>query len=72
MVVFYKVWKKYDEIQLTKKQNRLEQSKNEKSATFGWSLAQYLFIVNNVPTYKIHLLVMQQSKIHIPVAHDNI
>ena len=32
MVVFYKIWKKYNEIQITKK-NGLEQSKNEKSST---------------------------------------
>ena len=31
--VFYKILKKYNEIQLTKKQNGLEQSKNEKSST---------------------------------------
>ena len=30
MVVFNKRWKKYNEIQLTKKQNGLEQSKNKK------------------------------------------
>ena len=30
MVIFYKKWKKYNEIQLTKKQNGLEQSKNKK------------------------------------------
>ena len=30
MVIFYKKWKKYNEIQLTKKQDGREQSKNEK------------------------------------------
>ena len=30
MVAFYKIWKKQNDIQLTKKQNLLEQSKNEK------------------------------------------
>ena len=33
MVIFYKKWKKYNEIQLTKKQNRLKYSKNDKSST---------------------------------------
>ena len=33
MVLFNEIWKKYNEIQLTKKQNGLEQSKNEKSST---------------------------------------
>ena len=33
MVAFYKMWKKYDEIQLTKKQNGLEQPKDEKLIT---------------------------------------
>ena len=27
MVLFYKIWKKYNEIQLTKNNNKLEQSK---------------------------------------------
>ena len=33
MVIFYKIWKKYIEIKLTKKQNGFKQSKNEKSST---------------------------------------
>ena len=33
MVIFYKKWKKYNEIQLTKKQNGLKYSKNDKSST---------------------------------------
>ena len=33
MVIFYKKWKKYNEIQLTKKQNGLRCSKNDKSST---------------------------------------
>ena len=33
MVTFYKKWKKYNEIQFTKKQNGLEQSNNKKSST---------------------------------------
>ena len=32
MVIFYKKWEKYNEIQLTKQQNGREQSKNEKSS----------------------------------------
>ena len=32
MVIFYKKWRKYNEIQLTKK-NGLEQSKNDESST---------------------------------------
>ena len=30
LLVFYKIWKKYNEIQIRKKQNVLEQSKNIK------------------------------------------
>ena len=33
MVIFYKKWKKYNETQLTKKQNGLKYSKNDKSST---------------------------------------
>ena len=33
MVIFYKKWKKYNEIQLTKKQNGLKYPKNDKSST---------------------------------------
>ena len=33
MVIFYKKWKKYNEIQLTKKQNGVKFSKNYKSST---------------------------------------
>ena len=33
MVILYKKWKKYNEIQLTKKQNGLKYSKNYKSST---------------------------------------
>ena len=33
MVIFYKKWKKYNEIQITKKQIRLKQPNNEKSST---------------------------------------
>ena len=33
MVIFYKKWKKDNEIQLTKKQNRLKYSKDDKSST---------------------------------------
>ena len=33
MVIFYKKWKKYNEIQLTKKQNGVIYSKNDKSST---------------------------------------
>ena len=33
MVIFYKKWKKYNEIKLTKKQNGLKYSKNDKSST---------------------------------------
>ena len=32
MKVFYKIWKKLDKIQLTKKQKGLEQYKSEKSS----------------------------------------
>ena len=33
MVIFYKKWKKYNEIQLTTKKNGLKYSKNNKSST---------------------------------------
>ena len=33
MLIFYKKWKKYNEIHLTKKQNELKYSKNDKSST---------------------------------------
>ena len=33
MVVFYRIWKKYNETQLTKKLNGCEQSKNENSSS---------------------------------------
>ena len=36
MVVFYKIWKKHNEIQLIKKQNELEQLKNDKLPTLPW------------------------------------
>ena len=39
MVLFYKIWKKYNEIQLTKK-NGLKHYKNEKSSTLPRSFIQ--------------------------------
>ena len=33
MVIFYKKWKNYNEIQLTKQQNGLKYSKNNESST---------------------------------------
>ena len=33
MVIFYKKWKKYNDIQMKKKQNGLKYSKNYKSST---------------------------------------
>ena len=33
MVIFYKIWKKYNEIQLTKSKMDLNNSKNYKSST---------------------------------------
>ena len=35
--MFYKKWKKYNEIQLTKKQNGLKYTKNDKSSTLPCS-----------------------------------
>ena len=40
MVLFYKIWKKYNEIQLSKNKMDLEQSKNEKSSGLPWSRRQ--------------------------------
>ena len=34
MVIFYKKWKKYNEIQLTKKRKLLKYSKNDKSSYY--------------------------------------
>ena len=46
MVIFYKKWKKYDEIQLTKKQNGLKYSKNDKSSTLHRNIIYiYIYII---------------------------
>ena len=51
MVIVYKKWKKYNEIQLTKK-NELEQSKNDKSLTLP--CIEYIFHEDNCIPGKPH------------------
>ena len=47
MVIFYKKWKKYNEIQFTKKQNGLKYYKNAKSSTLPlMNIIWYYFIRN--------------------------
>ena len=44
MEIFYQWWKKYNDIQLTKNHNGLEQSKNEKSSALRYSSKGESFI----------------------------
>ena len=55
MVVFYKIWKKYNEIELTKKK-KLQQSKNEKSFTLPTAKGIYRNIITNMKTVRRAIL----------------
>ena len=63
MVVFYKIPKKYEKIQLTKKQNGPEQSKNEKSSTLPrYSRKNYTLIMFTIVTKsKVKLINLGSS-----------
>ena len=58
MVLFYKIWKKYNEFQLTNKLNWLQQLKNEKSYTYpprhilqaadlSWVISNLSWVISN-------------------------
>ena len=61
MVIFYKKWKKYNEIQLTKKQNGLKYSKNYKSSTLPRRINHQYIKTHKSPVH--YLPVYQNSSV---------